>query len=537
MHTLHCLGVAVLCIHAAPAQRVTTLAAVGDPLPGGAPMSGAGSPFARVASDGRWLARVSELGGAVEVVLDGALWRRSGDLLPEPPGLVFDGDVDARVVAGGAPLFTHATSAAPASALLPGSFGLFRGDQLLVESRVGANVAPTPFPAPTTLDALALVDATDGARALVRALLRDATGEAHEALAIVDSTPAGDVTGWSVVAWTGAPAHPSAGAPLDALLGYATLTEGGEVLWQGRAAGASHLCVGAAAVLSPFAPSPVPGVRYGAWTEPLAADLDPQGRWVARAPLETGEWVIVAGAAVLRRDGQAVPASGGAPVRFGGFVDGVAFGRGGRLVWRGVWDEPTGPVEAVLVDDQLALRTGDITDRGERVTAIEGLEVSPNGRFALVRARLGSSEREGFLRVELAAGSPYGTATPCSTQAAGTLAAFGDTRAAANDLAFDAAQLPPQSNAVLLAARSRATLALPGASQGVLLLAPPVHVLTDRVATTSVDGCVTIAIDLTRPMLGAPPTAGETWHFQLWFRDRNPAPTSNTTSGVTVALE
>lgn len=32
-------------------------------------------------------------------------------------------------------------------------------------------------------------------------------------------------------------------------------------------------------------------------------------------------------------------------------------------------------------------------------------------------------------------------------------------------------------------------------------------------------------------------TAGETWHFQVWYRDLNPGPTSNFTSSATVAFE
>jgi hypothetical protein len=52
-------------------------------------------------------------------------------------------------------------------------------------------------------------------------------------------------------------------------------------------------------------------------------------------------------------------------------------------------------------------------------------------------------------------------------------------------------------------------------------------------------GTATVDVDL-----GALPTnpphavlPGETWHFQCWYRDKNPGPTSNTTDAVACKFE
>ena len=89
-------------------------------------------------------------------------------------------------------------------------------------------------------------------------------------------------------------------------------------------------------------------------------------------------------------------------------------------------------------------------------------------------------------------------------------------------------------------ARARAATPFP-AGEGLLLLAPPVHVWADRAVPSEPGGGATVALDLHRPLLGAVPVVGETWHFQLWFRDLPAAPgappTTNTSGGVTVLLE
>ncbi|MDA1265781.1 MAG: hypothetical protein O2816_11935 [Planctomycetota bacterium] len=53
-------------------------------------------------------------------------------------------------------------------------------------------------------------------------------------------------------------------------------------------------------------------------------------------------------------------------------------------------------------------------------------------------------------------------------------------------------------------------------------------------------GELQISVDLTAlPRPGGPISvmAGETWNFQLWFRDLNPGPTSNFTDAISITFQ
>ena len=53
-------------------------------------------------------------------------------------------------------------------------------------------------------------------------------------------------------------------------------------------------------------------------------------------------------------------------------------------------------------------------------------------------------------------------------------------------------------------------------------------------AQTTLGGTRTHTVDFLNLPSGVVFMPGETWNFQLWFRDLNPGVTSNTTDGVTV---
>ncbi|MEZ6015661.1 MAG: hypothetical protein R3F49_11135 [Planctomycetota bacterium] len=551
MLTLHLFAVAASCtaVPAAFGQRVITLAEVGDPLPGGGAVTASGAPEVDVASDGAWVLRCGDGLGGTALLRSGALVLRTGDPLPGASHVTFTGDAHSVIRPGGALCFTHPTGSTPAAGIFAPSYGLFWGGHLILESRVGATVPSAPFLAPVTIEGLALCAVADEGRVLVALYLVEAgSGAAHEALAVLDVGPSGQVVSFDLVGWTGEPAMPGVGTPLNQLLGRAELDEAGNVIWHARAAGVDHLFVGSWPVFSEGAPAPLPGVRWGHQTRPIACDAAGLGSWVARAMLETGEELLVRGAPVAqvaRRNGAALAAAGGAAVWFAGFDDAAWLTPDGRVLWRGTWT-PSGPGnteprDGLFLDDELLCATGDQTDRGGTIVAVHHIDLAPGGRFVALEARVqpptGGPARLAWLRLELPFGERFGVASLCSTGAPGRLTAYGTARATANDLTVTARDLPRDAYGVLLTARGRASYPLPGGSQGALLLAPPLHFWSDRVARADAQGHLEVTIDLTQPLLGAPPTAGDTWHFQLWFRDRNPTPTTNTTNGVTVTLD
>ena len=57
---------------------------------------------------------------------------------------------------------------------------------------------------------------------------------------------------------------------------------------------------------------------------------------------------------------------------------------------------------------------------------------------------------------------------------------------------------------------------------------------------TGAGGAVSIQLDLTNTPTPGGPVAiqpGETWRFQLWFRDKNPGKTTNFTDGVSITFQ
>lgn len=96
-----------------------------------------------------------------------------------------------------------------------------------------------------------------------------------------------------------------------------------------------------------------------------------------------------------------------------------------------------------------------------------------------------------------------------------------------------ATDLPPGATAFALASRTTSHVPYPGGSQGDLCLGGSIARLlaTTRAATPA--GTYLAPVDLTHIPTQPLPSAvfaGETWAFQLWYRDANPQPTSNFSS-------
>ena len=99
--------------------------------------------------------------------------------------------------------------------------------------------------------------------------------------------------------------------------------------------------------------------------------------------------------------------------------------------------------------------------------------------------------------------------------------------------------LPPGAIGYFIASEAEGFVANPGGSQGNLCLGgATISRFSLLVGVADSMGRYTVPIDLTA-FPTSPPRAihsGETWKFQVWHRDANPAATSNFTSGLSVTF-
>lgn len=137
-------------------------------------------------------------------------------------------------------------------------------------------------------------------------------------------------------------------------------------------------------------------------------------------------------------------------------------------------------------------------------------------------------------------GSPYcGPAVTNSTGQSAVIRAYGSAVVADNQLRILGAQLPPNQFSLLATSTSIGTLTPPG-SQGTLCLGGSIGRYLGFVTGSAAYGAVSIPVDLTRvpqPSSFVAVQPGETWRFQLWFRDVNPNVTSNFTNAVAVTFQ
>ncbi len=126
-------------------------------------------------------------------------------------------------------------------------------------------------------------------------------------------------------------------------------------------------------------------------------------------------------------------------------------------------------------------------------------------------------------------------AVPNSTGHPASLVARGSAVASARSLTLEAAFLPRHSFAYALASKDSGFAAGPGGSQGNLCLAGAVGRLVHDYRQAGNDGRIEIVINthsIPQPAGATSAVAGETWWFQVWYRDANPSVTSNFTDAV-----
>lgn len=134
----------------------------------------------------------------------------------------------------------------------------------------------------------------------------------------------------------------------------------------------------------------------------------------------------------------------------------------------------------------------------------------------------------------------YCSGAPNSTGAVGVMGVSGSPIIALDSVTLTASNLPPDQWSYFLMSQATASVPGFGGSQGVLCLGQPIfrfnRTSLGEIDLTSLSGNRSLPLILPHLPQGTIFWPGETWFFQLWFRDINPAITSNTTDGIEVVF-
>jgi len=128
-----------------------------------------------------------------------------------------------------------------------------------------------------------------------------------------------------------------------------------------------------------------------------------------------------------------------------------------------------------------------------------------------------------------------------STGAPAHTIAEGSASAAANDVTLVTTSLPLSSFGYYLTSLTQGTVVGPGGSQGVLCLGGSIgrYVGPGQIKNSGALGRVSLRVNLLAhptPTGSVSVQAGQTWRFQLWYRDANPTVTSNFSDGLAITF-
>lgn len=133
-----------------------------------------------------------------------------------------------------------------------------------------------------------------------------------------------------------------------------------------------------------------------------------------------------------------------------------------------------------------------------------------------------------------------GPAAANSTGLPGRISAVGSGAVAQQNLVLVGQNLPILSNGYFLVSANAGTIPNPGGSSGNLCLHPPFGRFIAQTQNSGLSGVVSIPVNLmSLPQPNGPVVVqpGETWRFQLWYRDALLGfPTSNFTDAVAVSF-
>lgn len=142
--------------------------------------------------------------------------------------------------------------------------------------------------------------------------------------------------------------------------------------------------------------------------------------------------------------------------------------------------------------------------------------------------------------VETVLGVEECAGVPNSTGVAGLLQAIGRPEAQANRVLLSVRNLPPLQFYLPLASRDSGLLPSPGGSDGTLCLGGDIGRVLSATASATTWGEGVASIDASAIPGGSSlssATAGDTWRFQVWYRDGGSQGGSNLTNSVAITFQ
>ncbi len=179
--------------------------------------------------------------------------------------------------------------------------------------------------------------------------------------------------------------------------------------------------------------------------------------------------------------------------------------------------------------------------RGELPGALVGL-VSYEVVARDARGNTGGSVTQSFLATTPGQlGATYCTPSPNSTGAPARISAAGSNQVSLNSVTLAVSGLPQSSWGYFLVSSVRGSVSNPAAGQGTLCLFGLIgrFVGPGQVRNSGTLGAVQLPIDLLQlptpaGLIGVAP--GDLWHFTYWYRDMNPATTTNFADGLSIGF-
>ena len=132
-----------------------------------------------------------------------------------------------------------------------------------------------------------------------------------------------------------------------------------------------------------------------------------------------------------------------------------------------------------------------------------------------------------------------GPAEENSTGDPAQLDAIGFTDVADNDVRLRVSRMPASQLGLVIASQSQGFSSGVAGSQGNLCLSGSVLRLQQSLFTSSSAGAREVQLDITNfpPPYNGAVLAGQSWNFQVWYRDGNPQPTSNFSNATEITFE
>ena len=133
-------------------------------------------------------------------------------------------------------------------------------------------------------------------------------------------------------------------------------------------------------------------------------------------------------------------------------------------------------------------------------------------------------------------GQSYCSSAPNSTGSIAETIAEGSLNVVEQDLELIATPVPQGVSGMFLTALTQQQVPSFHGGQGTLCVGPPVIRFGGSLQNTGASNALGYVLDFGNLPGGSAFAPGQTWNFQAWFRDLNPAATTNLSSGLALTF-